>query len=109
MRGSSHLAANAGLTVTVSTPPALPLRKRSSPTAKRSNPARISGKACSATSVVTSRARPLVLRTNSGLPSQSSSVRTNWPTAAGVTFSSCAAREKLWCLALASKARKALR
>ena len=69
----------------------------------------MSGKACSATSVVTSRARPLVLRTNSGLPSQSSSVRTNWPTAAGVTFSSCAAREKLWCLALASKARKALR
>jgi hypothetical protein len=48
-------------------------------------------------------------RWNSGTPSRSSRLRTSWPTAAGVTFNSSAAAEKLWWRALASKARSAFR
>jgi hypothetical protein len=45
MRGNSHLAAKAGLTVTVRTPFIDPSLSRSSPDVSRSNPVRISGNA----------------------------------------------------------------
>jgi hypothetical protein len=108
-RGKSHLAAKAGLTVTVSTPFALPSLSRATPRLNRSNPARMSGRARRAASVSASRVRPLVPRWNSGVPSESSRLRTSCPTAAGVTCSSAAAAEKLSCRALASKARRAFR
>ncbi|MNG08254.1 hypothetical protein D3C84_916000 [compost metagenome] len=109
MRGSSHFAAKAGLTVMVSPACTLASFSRLSPTDSRSNPSRMSGSAARAASVSTRRAEPLPARANSAMPSQDSRLRTCCPTAAGVTFSSAAAAEKLRCLAAASKARSALR
>ncbi len=68
MRGSSHLAAKAGLTVTLSPPLALASFRRSMPSRRRSGPARMSGSAGSATSVGARRAWPERLRRNSFAP-----------------------------------------
>ena len=72
-------------------------------------PSRMSGSARGAASVSTRRAVPLAALMKSGAPGHDSRLRTNWPTAAGVTLSSSAAAEKLWWGAAASKALSAFR
>lgn len=109
MRGRSHFAAKAGLTVTVSVTWMPPTFRLSRPRLRRSSPALMSGSARCAVAVGTRRERPVVARWNKGAANHSSRVRTSCPTAAAVTFNSSAAPEKLPCPALASKARSAWR
>ncbi len=102
-RGTSHLAPKDGATLTVTMPPRLAARIASAPSASRSKPSRSAGRAASPASVSRS-AR--VRRRKSSLPQCSSSARTCWLIAAGVTCSSSAARLKLRWRAAASKARR---
>ena len=105
-RGTSHLAANAGVAESVTTARRLRRVRPSIARAKLSNPALSTGSSTWPSGVSTTWR---VLRSNNGAPIAASSWRTWWLIAVGVTCSSSAARLKLEWRAAASNARRPAR
>ena len=91
-RGTNHFEANEGAAQTFSARLSTCPRRRSTPLVIRSMPSCRSGNPASAAAV---SASPRARRWKSFVPSCSSSERICWLMAAGVTFSSTAARAKL--------------